>query len=151
MASLNKVTLMGNLGADPEILSSQSGQFCKFRMATSERWQDKQSGEWREKAEWHNVVIYAERLVKRAEKYLKKGTTVYLEGALQTRKWKDKDDNDRWSTEVVLKMFGSELLVLSGGRRDEAGDEPVGGARGGPRRESAPRSQTDDYSDEVPF
>jgi single-strand DNA-binding protein len=126
--SVNKVILIGNLGADPEIRRTQDGRpIANLRIATSETWRDKNSGERREKTEWHTVVIFNEGLCKVAEQYLKKGSTVYVEGALQTRKWQDQNGQDRYSTEVVLQGFNSTLTML-GGRGDGAGQ---GGTRGG--------------------
>ncbi len=129
MAGVNKVILVGNLGKDPESQSfANGGSVVKFTLATSETWRDKQSGERKEKTEWHNVVIYNENIGKIATQYLKKGSTVYLEGAIQSRKFQDNTGNDRYITEVVLQRFRGELTLL-GGRGDGAG----GGARdGGP-------------------
>ena len=111
--SVNKVILVGNLGADPEVRRTQDGRpIVNLRVATSDSWRDKATGERREKTEWHRVVIFSEGLAKVAEQYLKKGSKVYLEGALQTRKWQDKDGNDRYSTEVVLQGFNSALTML---------------------------------------
>ncbi|MGF9691406.1 MULTISPECIES: single-stranded DNA-binding protein [unclassified Rhizobium] len=131
--SVNKVILIGNLGADPEIRRTQDGRpIANLRIATSESWRDKNSGERKEKTEWHTVVIFNEGLCKVAEQYLKKGSTVYIEGALQTRKWQDQTGNDRYSTEVVLQGFNSTLTML-GGRGDGQGGGAGfgGGARGG--------------------
>jgi single-strand DNA-binding protein len=123
--SVNKVILIGNLGADPEIRRTQDGRpIANLRIATSESWRDRNSGERKEKTEWHTVVIFNEGLCKVAEQYLKKGSTVYIEGQLQTRKWQDQTGNDRYSTEVVLQGFNSTLTMLGG--RGEGG-----GARGG--------------------
>src|SRR5512140_100888 len=120
--SVNKVILIGNLGADPEIRRTQDGRpIANLRVATSESWRDKTTGERREKTEWHRVVIFNEGLCKIVEQYLKKGSKVYLEGALQTRKWQDKDGQDRYSTEVVLQGFNSQLTILyTRGRRPSA-------------------------------
>ncbi|MDQ0453762.1 single-stranded DNA-binding protein [Rhizobium paknamense] len=126
--SVNKVILIGNLGADPEIRRTQDGRpIANLRIATSETWRDRNSGERREKTEWHTVVIFNEGLCKVAEQYLKKGSTVYVEGQLQTRKWQDQNGNDRYSTEVVLQGFNSTLTML-GGRGDGGG---AGAGRGG--------------------
>ena len=123
--SVNKVILVGNLGADPEVRRTQDGRpIVNLRVATSETWRDKNSGERREKTEWHRVVIFSEGLAKIAEQYLKKGSKVYLEGALQTRKWQDKDGQDRYSTEVVLQGFNSALTML-----DRAGGGGAGADR----------------------
>jgi single-strand DNA-binding protein len=114
--SINKVILVGNLGADPEIRRTQDGRpIANLRIATSETWRDKNSGERKEKTEWHTVVIFNEGLCKVAESYLKKGSTVYVEGKLQTRKWKDQSGADKYSTEVVLNGFDANLTMLGGG------------------------------------
>ncbi|MDO9415456.1 single-stranded DNA-binding protein [Pararhizobium sp.] len=126
--SVNKVILIGNLGADPEIRRTQDGRpIANLNIATSETWRDKNSGERKEKTEWHRVVIFNEGLCKVAEQYLKKGAKVYIEGALQTRKWQDQQGQDRYSTEVVLQGFGSTLTMLDG--RSEGGGSSAG--RGG--------------------
>lgn len=128
--SVNKVILVGNLGADPEIRRLNSGDpVVNLRIATSETWRDKQSGERREKTEWHNVVIFNDNLAKVAEQYLKKGAKVYLEGQLQTRKWQDQSGQDRYTTEVVLQKFRGELQMLDS--RGEGGGGQVGYDRGG--------------------
>jgi len=120
--SVNKVILIGNLGADPEIKRMQDGRpVANLRVATSESWRDKNSGERRERTEWHRVVIFNEGLCKIAEQYLKKGSKVYLEGQLQTRKWQDQSGQDRYSTEVVLQGFNSALTMLDG--RGEGGGD----------------------------
>ena len=125
--SVNKVILIGNLGADPEVRSFPSGgKVCNLRIATSENWKDKQSGERRERTEWHSVAIFSEPLVRVAEQYLRKGSKIYVEGQLETRKWQDKDGNDRYSTEVVLRPYRSELTML-----DSRGDGGQGGGGGG--------------------
>lgn len=111
--SLNKVILIGNLGADPEVRHINDRKIANLRLATSESWTDKSSGERKEKTEWHSVVIYSEGLAKVVEQYCSKGSKIYVEGQLQTRKWQDKDGNDRYSTEVVLNQFNSTLLLLS--------------------------------------
>ena len=122
--SVNKVILIGNLGADPEIRRTQDGRpVANLRLATSDSWKDKTTGERREKTEWHRVVIFNENLCRIAEQYLKKGSKVYLEGALQTRKWQDQSGQDRYSTEVVLQGFRGELTLL-----DRAGGAGAGGA-----------------------
>jgi single-strand DNA-binding protein len=126
--SVNKVILVGNLGADPEIRRTQDGRpIANLSVATSESWRDKNSGERREKTEWHRVVIFNEGLCKIAENYLKKGSKVYLEGQLQTRKWQDQSGQDKYSTEVVLQGFNGNLTMLDG--RNEGGGG--GGGRGG--------------------
>lgn len=124
--SVNKVILIGNMGADPTVRTFQDGgKVCNLRIATSETWRDKQSGERKEKTEWHSVAIFSEGLVKVAEQYLKKGSKVYLEGALETRKWQDQSGADRYTTEVVLRNFGSTLVMLDG----PSGDRGTGEAR----------------------
>jgi single-strand DNA-binding protein len=126
--SVNKVILVGNLGADPEIRHTQDGRpIANLRVATSENWRDKATGERREKTEWHRVVIFNENLAKIAEQYLKKGSKVYLEGSLQTRKWEDQQGQERYTTEVVLQGFNAQLTMLDG-RRDGTGE---GEARNG--------------------
>ena len=132
--SVNKVIIIGNLGRDPEIRSLGSGdKVANLRIATTESWRDKASGERKEKTEWHSVVIFNENIIRVAEQYLKKGSSVYVEGALQTRKWQDKDGQDRYSTEIVVNKFRGELTML-GGRGDASsmgGDEDGGGYGGG--------------------
>ncbi len=122
--SLNKVTLIGNLGRDPEIRSTQSGgEIANITIATSESWKDKNSGERNEKTEWHRVVIFSEGLVRVVKNYLRKGSKVYIEGQLQTRKWTDQTGVERYTTEIVLQNFGSQLIMLDG---------RAGGSEGGP-------------------
>jgi single-strand DNA-binding protein len=166
--SVNKVILVGNLGADPEIRSIQDGtRVANLRVATSETWRDKMSGERKERTEWHRVVIFNERLAEIAEKYLRKGSKVYLEGALQTRKWTDNSGQDRYSTEVVLQRFRGELTMLDGARSGGIGgpandaefDEDYGnggfsGATATAARNAAParaRAPVDDLDDDIPF
>lgn len=167
--SVNKVILVGNLGADPEIRSLNSGdRVANIRIATSEQWRDKSSGERREKTEWHNVVIFDQNIVKVAENYLKKGSKVYVEGQIQTRKWQDRDGNDRYTTEVVLQRFRGELHMLdsrgggggggydsddsfgggSGGGYSGGGGGGRSGGGGGGGREDF---RNDDLDDEIPF
>ncbi|MCZ4366768.1 single-stranded DNA-binding protein [Sulfitobacter dubius] len=125
--SVNKVILIGNLGRDPEVRSFQNGgKVCNLRIATSETWKDRNTGERREKTEWHSVAIFQEGLVRIAEQYLKKGSKVYIEGQLQTRKWQDQSGADRYSTEVVLQGFGGTLTMLDG-----PGGAGSGGGGGG--------------------
>ena len=131
--SVNKVILIGNLGADPEVRTFQNGgKVCNLRIATSESWKDRESGERRERTEWHSVAIFSEPLARVAEQYLRKGSKVYLEGQLETRKWQDKDGNDRYSTEVVLRPYRSELTMLDG--RSEGGQGGGSGGGGGGQR-----------------
>jgi single-strand DNA-binding protein len=159
--SVNKVILVGNLGRDPEIRSTQDGtRVANLSVATSESWRDRNSGERKERTEWHRVVIFNDRLVEIVEKYLKKGSKIYLEGALQTRKWTDNSGQERYSTEVVLQKFRGELTMLDGGRGGEggfAGGEPdhsgddygAAPSRGGGRSERRPPVQ--ELDDEIPF
>jgi single-strand DNA-binding protein len=130
--SVNKVIIIGNLGRDPEVRSFQNGgKVCNLRIATSETWKDKQSGERREKTEWHSVAIFQEGLVRIAEQYLKKGSKVYIEGKLQTRKWQDQSGADRYSTEVVLQGFDGVLTMLDGRGENSGGGGGYGGDNGG--------------------
>jgi len=133
--SVNKVILVGNLGRDPEVRSfPNGGKVCNLRIATSETWRDRNSGERKERTEWHSVAIFNENLAKIAEQYLKKGSKVYIEGQLETRKWQDQSGQDRYTNEVVLRQFRGELTLLDG--RD-------GGQGGGGGRP--------DLDDEIPF
>ena len=142
--SVNKVILVGNLGADPEIRRLNSGDpVVNMRIATSESWRDKQSGERKEKTEWHNVVIFNDQLAKVAEQYLKKGAKVYIEGQIQTRKWQDQTGNDRYTTEIVLQKFRGELQMLDSRGQGEGGQ--VGGYSGG-----GGRSQGSDFGQSGP-
>jgi len=148
MASVNQVTLVGNLGADPEVRRTQDGRpIANLRVATSESWKDKQTGEKREKTEWHRCVIFSEGLAKIAEQYLKKGSKVFLQGALQTRKWQDQSGQDKYSTEVVLQGYRAQLVMLDGAKGD-----------GGSRRSSSDESTggfgsegSSSRNDEIPF
>ncbi len=158
--SVNKVILIGNLGADPEIRRTQDGRpIANLRVATSETWRDKATGERREKTEWHRVVIFNEGLCKIVEQYVKKGSKVYLEGSLQTRKWQDKDGQDRYSTEVVLQGFNSQLTMLDkiGGGGSDFSSEPGGsdfGSSGPQTRKPVPvgaGGKRGDMDDEIPF
>ena len=156
--SVNKVILVGNLGRDPEVRTFQNGgKVCNLRVATSETWKDKQTGERRERTEWHSVAIFSEGLARVAEQYLRKGSKVYLEGKLQTRKWQDQSGQDRYSTEVVLQGFDATLVMLDGpdggggggGYSDDRSGgydsgQQSGGSLGGP----APAG---DIDDEIPF
>ena len=128
--SVNKVILVGNLGKDPESRSfANGGKVVSFSVATSENWKDKSSGDRKEKTEWHNVSIFSEGLARVAEQYLKKGSKVYLEGQLETRKWQDQSGNDRYTTDVVLRNFNSSMVLLDG--REGGGGGGGGGSRGG--------------------
>ena len=168
--SVNKVILIGNLGRDPEVRSFQNGgKVCNLRIATSENWKDKNTGERREKTEWHSVAIFQEGLVRIAEQYLRKGSKVYIEGQLQTRKWQDQSGQDKYSTEVVLQGFGGTLTMLDG--RDGGGvGAPSGGGSGydnrqdggydsgydsgysgGPAQGGGTPTPSRDLDDEIPF
>ena len=156
--SVNKVILVGNLGADPEIRRTQDGRpIANLSVATSESWRDKNSGERREKTEWHRVVIFNEGLCKIAENYLKKGSKVYLEGRLQTRKWQDQQGQDRYTTEVVLQKFRGELQMLDsrGGEGGQVGYDRGGSSRGSDFGQSGPVEDrgraSADMDDEIPF
>jgi single-strand DNA-binding protein len=162
VAGVNKVILVGNLGKDPDSKSfANGGSVVRFPLATSETWRDKQSGERREKTEWHNVAIFNDNLGKIATQYLRKGSKVYVEGALETRKWQDQNGQDRYTTEVVLKQFRGELTLLDG--REGGGASAGGGSSSGyddgysapaqafggaPKR---PAAFDDDLNDDVPF
>ncbi len=167
--SVNKVILIGNLGKDPEVRTMQNGnKVANLSLATSESWKDKSTGERKEKTEWHRVVIFGS-LADIAEKYLKKGSKVYVSGSLQTRKWQNKEGQDQYSTEVVLQGFGGELTMLDGKGGGGGGgmggggggmDEPVmdrGGASGGwdsgagGGNKGASRKDSDDMDDDIPF
>ncbi|MFN3627714.1 single-stranded DNA-binding protein [Parvibaculum sp.] len=154
--SVNKVILVGNLGADPEIRRTQDGRpIANLRIATSETWRDKNTGERREKTEWHRVVVFNEGLCKVVEQYLKKGSKVYIEGALQTRKWTDQSGQERYSTEVVLQGFNSVLTMLDGrsgggsGGGDYGGSDDYGSSSSGGGGGRGNFSQ--DLDDEIPF
>ncbi|HWK44402.1 MAG TPA: single-stranded DNA-binding protein [Stellaceae bacterium] len=171
--SVNKVTLVGNLGKDPEIRSTNDGtKIASFSVATSESWKDRNSGERREKTEWHRVVVFNDRLVEVIERYVKKGSKLYLEGALQTRKWTDKDGQERYSTEIVLQKFRGELVMLdgrSGGGESSGPDDEMaggggyggggssssgggyGGGGGGRSSGGGSRPPVTDLDDEIPF
>ncbi|WP_306110456.1 MULTISPECIES: single-stranded DNA-binding protein [Roseovarius] len=163
--SVNKVILIGNLGRDPEVRTFQNGgKVCNLRIATSENWKDRNTGERREKTEWHSVAIFQEGLVRIAEQYLRKGSKVYIEGQLQTRKWQDQSGQDRYSTEVVLQGFNGTLTMLDG--RDGGGgggggygggsgggydQDYVGGSSGPSDQGRSQPSPSRDYDDEIPF
>jgi len=161
--SINKVILVGNLGKDPEIRRTQDGRpIANLRVATTESWRDKASGEKRERTEWHTVVIFSEGLCRVVEQYLRKGSKVYLEGQLQTRKWQGQDGQDRYSTEVVLQNFNSQLVLLdrpgtgaSGGmQEDDHAYAPAGNGNGngdGARRSPGKQAFDKKIDDEIPF
>ncbi len=165
MAGVNKVILVGNLGADPEARSlNNGGEVVNMRVATSENWKDR-DGNRQERTEWHNVVIFNENLGRVAKSYLKKGSKVYLEGQIQTRKWTDQSGNDRYTTEIVLQKFRGELVLLDsreggaggGGSRtafgDDFGSDDLGGGGGASRPQSRPQPAAfdTDLDDDVPF
>jgi single-strand DNA-binding protein len=161
--SVNKVILVGNLGKDPEVRRMQNGNpVVNLSIATSDTWRDKATGERKEKTEWHRVVIFSEGLAKVAEQYLKKGSKVYIEGALQTRKWTDKDGVEKYSTEIVLQGFNSTLTMLDGARGGAGGGGDFGSEGGsdfgssGPARSRQPAmagggAKRGDLDDEIPF
>ena len=171
--SLNKVMLIGNLGADPEIRSFQNGgKVANLRIATSETWKDRNTGERQERTEWHTVAIFSEGLVGVVERYLRKGSKVYIEGQLQTRKWQDQSGNDRYSTEIVIRGLGGTLTMLDsasggggggqrgGGNWDQGGGQSSGGgdnrrsgggSSGGGSGGSGGGSNYDDLDDDIPF
>jgi len=143
--SLNKVVLIGNLGRDPEIRSTNDGrEIATFSVATSESWKDKTTGEKKDKTEWHRVVVFSEGLVRVIKNYVKKGTKLYLEGQLQTRKWVDNENQERYTTEVVLQNFNSNLILL-----DSRGDSAV--TQTGSENQQAPAFDNSELDDEIPF
>lgn len=157
--SVNKVILVGNLGKDPEVRTLNSGdRVANLRIATSETWRDKSSGERKEKTEWHSVVIFNDNLVKVAESYLRKGSKVYIEGSLQTRKWTDQSGAEKYSTEVVLQKFRGELTMLDGRNEGGAGGGSGGGggddygfSSSGPAAKPSGPKESFDLDDEIPF
>ena len=156
--SVNKVIILGNLGVDPEVRSfPNGGKVCNLRIATSENWKDRNTGERREKTEWHSVAIFSEPLVRIAEQYLKKGSKVYIEGQLETRKWQDQSGQDRYTTEVVLRPYSSTLTMLdsrvdSVSSGDYIGDTSDGNdASSNPNGDTPTSSISQDFDDEIPF
>lgn len=155
--SVNKVILVGNLGNNPEVRSlNNGGKVCNLSIATSDTWKDKQTGERREKTEWHRVVIFGDGLVRVCENYLKKGSKVYIEGSLQTRKWQDRDGNDKYTTEIVIQGFGGSLVMLDsrnsgGGGGGGYNQDP--GYGGGSRSASTQEGPAEnfDMDDDIPF
>jgi single-strand DNA-binding protein len=146
MSSLNRVQLIGNVGKDPEMRRTQDGRpIANFSVATSERWSDKNSGEQKERTEWHRVVVFSEGLAGVVEKYVKKGSKIYVEGQLQTRKWQDQSGQDRYSTEVVLSGFGSKIILLGekGGGRPTPSEDDYG--------KTSSKSTKEEMDDEIPF
>jgi len=156
--SVNKVILVGNLGKDPESRTfANGGKVVSFSLATSESWKDRSSGERKEKTEWHNISIFSEGLARVAEQYLKKGSKVYLEGQLETRKWQDQSGNDRYTTDIVLRNFNSAMVLLDG-RGDSGGSRSGGYEEGGfggggskPQARPQPAAFDTDLDDDVPF
>ena len=158
--SVNKVIIVGNLGNDPEIRSMQTGdEVANLSIATSESWKDKGSGERKERTQWHKVVIFNQPLITVAKNYLKKGSKVYIEGQLETRKWTDKDGKDQYTTEIVLRPYRGELTMLDskggtgggyGGGANDYGDSSGGGYQSG-GSSSAPRGKADEFEDDIPF
>ena len=146
--SVNKVILVGNLGADPEVRKFQNGgSVCNLSVATSENWKDRNTGERREKTEWHRVAIFSEGLVRVAEQYLRKGSKVYLEGQLETRKWQDQNGQDKYTTEVVLRNFNSSMVMLDG-RNGGGSDRAIGGMN---EQNDSSGGQRYDLDDDIPF
>jgi single-strand DNA-binding protein len=145
--SLNKVTLIGNLGKDPEIRSTSDGrEIASFSIATSERWKDKMSGEQKEKTEWHRIAVFNENLVRVVKSYVKKGTKLYIEGALQTRKWVDNAGQERYTTEVVLQGFNSTLILL-----DSRGGAQASDSNSSYDEKNTPNFDNSELDDEIPF
>lgn len=154
--SVNKVILVGNLGRDPEVRTMQSGdKLAQFSLATSETWRDRNSGERRERTEWHRVVIFDNNLVDIVERYLRKGSKIYVEGALQTRKWQDQSGQERYTTEVVLQRFRSTLTMLDRAGDSESRDRDYGGYddrdSGGGRSAAPAPALGSDLDDDIPF
>ena len=151
--SVNKVILVGHLGRDPEIRATSDGtKIANFTLATSETWKDRNSGEKRERTEWHRVVVFNEGLTRIVEQYLRKGSHVYVEGALQTRKWTDQSGQERYGTEVVLQKYRGEITML-GGKSDAGGSQSssYGGGSAGGGRGAAPQGGSTDFDSEIPF
>lgn len=166
--SVNKVILVGNLGRDPEVRNFQNGgKVCNLRIATSENWKDRNTGERRERTEWHSVAIFSEPLARIAEQYLRKGSKVYIEGQLETRKWQDQNGQDRYSTEVVLRPYRGELTLLDGRGDNQGGGQgggyggdqggygggydQGGGGYGGGNQGGGQNTPSRDLDDEIPF
>ena len=155
VGSVNKVILLGNLGRDPEIRSMQSGsKMATFSMATSKRWKDKATQEQRDKTSWHNIVVFGDGLVDIVEKYVKKGSKIYVEGELQTRKWQDQDGNDRYTTEVVLQGFNSNLTLLDSRNSNKSSEDQTISTDKTSSNDNAVISEKSDSSesdDDIPF
>ena len=156
MAGLNKVDLIGHVGADPETVTFQSGgKVANFTIATSETWKDKATGEKKERTEWHRISVFSEGLIKVVENYVRKGSKIYIQGMLQTRKWQDKSGEDRYTTEIVLKGYNSNLLLLDkkpeGSGRQPPPSENAYSDQPAPDQESLPAPSTNEVEDEIPF
>lgn len=152
--SVNKVILVGNVGQDPEVRQFQNGgQVCNFSLATSENWKDKNTGERREKTEWHRISVFNEGLIRVIQSYVKKGSKLYIEGQLETRKWQDRDGNDRYTTEVVLRGYGGNLTMLDSRSSSSGGyGQEQASYGGGPRQMEGPAQDfSADLDDEIPF
>ena len=150
--SVNKVIIMGNLGKDPEIRNfPNGGRVCNFSVATSENWKDRNSGEKQERTQWHNISILSEPLVNIAERFLKKGSRVYLEGQLETRKWQDNSGADRYSTEIVLRPYKGEITLIDNRSDSNITNEPNNGNQLNKNTESKSSPVVEDFDDEIPF
>jgi len=150
--SVNKVIIMGNLGKDPEIRNfPNGGRVCNFSVATSESWRDKNSGEKQERTQWHNISILSEPLVNIAERFLKKGSKVYLEGQLETRKWQDNSGSDRYSTEIVLRPYKGEITLIDNKADSNMTNEPISNNQMDEIKENSVSPNVDDFDDEIPF
>ena len=150
--SVNKVIIMGNLGKDPEIRNfPNGGRVCNFSVATSESWKDKNSGEKQERTQWHNISILSEPLVNIAERFLKKGSKVYLEGQLETRKWQDNTGSDRYSTEIVLRPYKGEITLIDNKADSNMSNEPISNNQMDEIQENSVSPNVDDFDDEIPF
>ena len=150
--SVNKVIIMGNLGKDPEIRNfPNGGRVCNFSVATSESWRDKNSGEKQERTQWHNISILSEPLVNIAERFLKKGSKVYLEGQLETRKWQDNSGSDRYSTEIVLRPYKGEITLIDNKADSNMSNEPINNNQMDEIQENSLSPNVDDFDDEIPF
>ena len=150
--SVNKVILMGNLGKDPEIRNfPNGGRVCNFSVATSESWRDKNSGEKQERTQWHNISILSDPLVNIAERFLKKGSKVYLEGQLETRKWQDNSGSDRYSTEIVLRPYKGEITLIDNKADSNLSNEPISNNQMDEIQKDSVSPNVDDFDDEIPF
>jgi len=150
--SVNKVIIMGNLGKDPEIRNfPNGGRVCNFSVATSESWRDKNSGEKQERTQWHNISILSDPLVNIAERFLKKGSKVYLEGQLETRKWQDNSGSDRYSTEIVLRPYKGEITLIDNKADSNMSNEPINNNQMDEIQENSVSPNVDDFDDEIPF